>query len=354
MKFLAALVFASGAIAAKHHLFTSSLSTPHLYSLEFDDETNSLVDIANITAHGGHPWLSFSYDKSNIYAGERNGFASYIVLNSTGLEYNRSISLAQTCGDQRGDSSVNFLIAELRAPYSVFGAPYGTCGAAVGVDLEGNLQGVVQNVPFATNSRVSGMTLDPENKFLYSADEDGRGIWTHSVDEKGQLTQVAFTATPRAGSGPRHLVIHPTGKYLYAVLSKSNHVITYAIQSGPTAATQPLKSTTTVYSLLPKGKQSQNSRLFSACSSSIPWFLFQALITCLQNQVWIPINTRPTKFSCPRTAMYFLQALGSDLLTFLLLLVLIRPLALLVLLLALPSNLEDPMMMMTTMIVNLF
>lgn len=254
MKFLTALVFASRAIAATHHLFTSSLSTPHLYSLEFDDQTNTLIDIANITAHDGHPWISFSYDKANLYAGERNGFASYVVLNSTGLEYNRSISVATACGGQGKDSSMDFVIAELRAPFSVYGAPYGSCGAAVGVDLEGNLQGVVQNVPFASNSRVSGMTLDPENRFLYSADESANGIWTHSVDESGKLTQVAFTPTPRAGSGPRHLVVHPTGKYLYVVLAKSNHVITYAIQSGPNAATEPLKSTTTVYSLLPRGR----------------------------------------------------------------------------------------------------
>ena len=261
MRLLAALLLAGRSVADIHHLFTSSFSTPHIYGLEFDDKANTLISIANITAHGGHPWLSFSYDKTSLYAGESNSFVSYSVLNGgTDLAYSRSVSVTGTCsGAQTQDSTQPFVIAELRSPFAVYTAPYGSCGAAIGVDVDGHLDKVIQNIPFRANSAVQGMALDPENTFLYSADEKANGIWTHSVDEKGKLTQVAFTPAPRADSGPRHLVVHPDGKYLYVVLSKTNAIAVFAITTGPTASKEPLKDTGVVYSLLPQSKLNQDS-----------------------------------------------------------------------------------------------
>src|ERR1700753_3348417 len=99
--FLTALLLAGKCAADVHHLFTSSFATPHLYSLEFNDEKNTLVDIANLTAHDGHPWISFSYDKSSLYAGETDGFASYTVENSTSLLYSQSVKVQAECGGRK-------------------------------------------------------------------------------------------------------------------------------------------------------------------------------------------------------------------------------------------------------------
>jgi hypothetical protein len=53
-----AITAVSGAI---HNLFVGNLYVPaSVYSLEFNDETNSLKIIKNITADTSHAWIAFS------------------------------------------------------------------------------------------------------------------------------------------------------------------------------------------------------------------------------------------------------------------------------------------------------
>jgi carboxy-cis,cis-muconate cyclase len=245
-------LLAGGSLADLHHLFTSSISTPHLFALEFDDHANTLTNIANISAHDGHPWISFSYDKASIYAGEKSGFASYSVLNNTALAYSTSIQPPGSCADTSENGSP-YVLAELKAPFTVFGATSASCGAVMSVDMTGNLQSVLQSFKFRDGSSVKGMALDPENKYLFSADEQGNGIWTHSVTDRGTVTPRTFTMAPSNQKGPRRLVVHPDGKYLYAVMGGSNTVALFAINRGAGSEKSPLTFTGMSYSLLPKG-----------------------------------------------------------------------------------------------------
>jgi carboxy-cis,cis-muconate cyclase len=249
-----ALLLAGKCLAETHHLFTSSFTTPHLYALEFDDEKNSIVDIANITAHDGHPWLSFSYDKSSLYAGENGGFASYQVTNATSLDFSQSVKVNAECGGRKDGLASPYVVAELRAPFSVFGASSSSCGAAMSVDPDGKLQGLVQAYKYRDGSSIKGLALDPDNKYLYSADETGNGIWTHLINDQGTLNQVGFTAAPYPDSAPRHLVVHPDGRYLYVILSRTNSVAVFAINSGAGSENTHLTYTGNSYSLIPAGK----------------------------------------------------------------------------------------------------
>jgi carboxy-cis,cis-muconate cyclase len=249
------LLLAAGFCAAdQHHLFTSSISTPHLFALEFDDVTNTLINIANISAHDGHPWISFSYDKSTVYAGEKNGFSSYQVLNNTALGFSSSISLPDSCSSSsKGGFGSPYVLAELRAPFSVFGASSSSCGTVMSVDIEGKLQEVLQSFKFRDGSAIKGMALDPDNKYLFSADEQSNGIWTHGVNAAGTVTPITFTAATGGNKGPMRVVVHPGGKYLYAVMGGSNTVAIYAINNGVGSERGPLTYTGLSYSLLPQG-----------------------------------------------------------------------------------------------------
>jgi carboxy-cis,cis-muconate cyclase len=252
-RILAALLLAGKCVADVHHLFTSSYATPHLYALEFNDERNTLQDVANLTAHDGHPWISFSYDKASLYAGENDGFASYTVENSTSLLYSQSVKVTGECGGKKDGLGSPYVVAELRAPFTVFGASSSSCGAALSVDAEGKLQTLAQAFKYRDGSSIKGLALDPDNKYLYSADEANNGIWSHLVNDQGTVNQVGFTPAPFPNSGPRHLVIHPDGRYLYAVLSKTNSVAVFAINSGTGSDTTRLTFTGTSYSLTPPG-----------------------------------------------------------------------------------------------------
>jgi carboxy-cis,cis-muconate cyclase len=260
LSLVACLALAVGhSLADQHHLFTSSISTPHLFALEFDDQKNTLTNVANMTAHDGHPWISFSYDKSTLYAGERSGFASYQVLNNTALAYTNSINLPAACAEANADGIGSpYVLAELRTPFTVFGASSSSCGAVMSVDISGNLQNVLQSFKFRDGSSIKGMALDPDNRYLFSADELANGIWTHSVTTEGTVNPLTFVTAPGRNRGPRHLVVHPDGKYLYVVMGGSNTVAVFAINNGIGSNRDPLAYTGLSYSLLPRGKRLEN------------------------------------------------------------------------------------------------
>jgi carboxy-cis,cis-muconate cyclase len=253
-RLLAVLLLGGRCAADYHHLFTSSFSTPHLYSLQFDDQKNTIVDIANITAHDGHPWISFSYDKGSLYAGETDGFASYVVENSTSLVYSSSVKVGFECGGKKDGFGAPYVLASLRAPFTVFGATSSGCGAAMSVEPDGKLQSLIQAYKYKEGSTIKGLAVDPESKYLYSADEQGNSIWIHLINDKGTVNQVGSVLVPFPNSGPRHLIVHPDGHYLYVVLARSNLVAVFAINSGTGSDIKRLTFTGLTYSLIPPGK----------------------------------------------------------------------------------------------------
>jgi hypothetical protein len=241
-------------VADLHHLFTSSFSTPHLYALEFDDAQNTLTDIANISAHAGHPRISFNYYKSTLYAGEENGFASYRVVNSTGLEYVKSVETKEQCGgvqDASGVTGSPSLVADFANPFNVFGASATGCGEAMAVDGESSLTGVSKPFRYADGSLIQGMAMDEERRTLYSADYQRNGIWVHTIDKTGEPTAGIFVKSPIQNSGPRSVYAHNDGLYLYVLLSRVNAVAVFAVTKGDRAS--PLTYTGLSYSLLPAG-----------------------------------------------------------------------------------------------------
>jgi carboxy-cis,cis-muconate cyclase len=243
------------ALADNHHLFVSSFSSPNLYSLEFNDETKKLTQTGHIKGHDGHPWISFSYDKSALYAGERDGFASYQVDNATMLSYKRSVALKGACSQQIAGFGSTFILPLLKAPFTVYGAPFGSCVNSMSVEADGTLQGVIQNIELQSSSGIHGMAIDPESNTVYSADVSANGIWVHQVDPgTTNLKQLAFVPAPEPNAGPRHLIVHPNGQYLYVVMETRSEVAVYAINSGPQSDKNKITFTGMKYSLIPRGQ----------------------------------------------------------------------------------------------------
>lgn len=98
------------------------------------------------------------------------------------------------------------------------------------VDETGALSSVLQNYTYGSTSSVHGMAITSDNTLIYSADDAGNTIWTHSMDATtGELTEVASLAGPVAGSDPRHVAVHSTGNYIYVVLEGANELAQYTI-----------------------------------------------------------------------------------------------------------------------------
>lgn len=148
--------------------------------------------------------------------------------------------------------NANFIAAAQYSPYTVFGTPYlsGGCDTqAMSVDESGNLQEVVANITYNSAAGVHGTAISPNEDFLYSADDMGNAVWTHSWDSStNAVEEIQYIAAP-TGADPRHLTVHPNGEWVYVVYEGISQIAVYQRDN----ETGLLTDTNTTYPLLPTG-----------------------------------------------------------------------------------------------------
>lgn len=218
--------------AAIHQLFTGTYSNFAIYTLEYDDETQTLNMVQNTTTPTASQWLTLSYDKKNLYGTStkdtQTEFVSYAVGSDGSLTYDTT-TVAGTCV-----ARTIHVEASPVEPYAVYGVPwYGEdndCGGVMDVDsATGIIVGAVQNYTYSEGSACHGLSVHPTGDYIYTADLDGNKIWTHAIDRTtGVLTVVGSEA---AANGPRHVWAHPNGAYAYALLQTTSEVALFKIDN---------------------------------------------------------------------------------------------------------------------------
>ncbi|KAF4967940.1 hypothetical protein FSARC_4593 [Fusarium sarcochroum] len=240
-------LLAVSALADVHHLFSGFFSGSTIAGIEFDDEALSLTLVKNIssTSDDGSKWIALDARKQNLYVGTTGYLQSYKITDDLGLTYKSNISLSSKC------NNANFITASTKSPFAVFGTPYGSgCPTlAISVDKSGTLQKTFANATYSSSGGVHGTALSPKNDFLYSADDMGNAVWVHSYDrESGKVEEVQYLAA-ETGSNPRHLTVHPSGKWVYVVYEEANSIAAYERNT----KTGKLEFRNETYSLLPSG-----------------------------------------------------------------------------------------------------
>jgi 6-phosphogluconolactonase len=121
---------------------------------------------------------------------------------------------------------------------TLFGASFASGEVtAVQVSPDGSLGKVVSGQkhsgtgprPRQTMPHAHAAVIDPTRRFVLSADLGADRIFVHRFDAKTRAltpAQPPFEAVP-PGSGPRHLVFHPNGRFLYLVTEMSADVLAY-------------------------------------------------------------------------------------------------------------------------------
>lgn len=219
---LALLALATVASADLHHLFVGTWKTKHLFSLEYDTNSNTFSQTGvTIAKKNGQPWLALSHDKSTLYATERDGWASYKVVSPRELRFLGQVDIGSQCGSSQDQHGQTVLYASPVSPYPVYGAGKPPCAAVVGVKGDGSLNGVIQTTKYHSDSRIQGIAMDYRHGLLYTADQKGNGIWVHKIDRgTGKLDAGKFFESPIKNSRPRRIALHPDGRYLYILLMK--------------------------------------------------------------------------------------------------------------------------------------
>ncbi|KAK7962468.1 uncharacterized protein PG986_003293 [Apiospora aurea] len=229
--------------AAIHYLLVGTFSTNSIYTLSFDDETNQLTGLANMSTPVGSSWLTLSKDKRTLYGTawdvQPAAFVSYAVEDE-GLTLTHQATVLAGGGCT---GSAIFVLSAADPPYTVYGNLYyrdARCGTVFSTDPStgalvgggGGDTGIVQNYTYELpGSAVHGMTWSPAiANVVYSADTGGNAIWTHSRDkDTGALTPVDKLVLPvdeQGGHcGPRHIAVHRQGLYMYVVCEASSKII---------------------------------------------------------------------------------------------------------------------------------
>lgn len=218
--------------AAKHELIVGTFGPKSLYTLEFDDDTFTLELVATTETTTPNGWISLSHDKKNLYATawqERPPyFMSFSIENATHIIQD---AIVHAGGECNGTST--YVAQVPTPPYAVYGCFFynsSGCGTVMSVDGQGRLDGVGQNYTFMPESAVHGTAFSADSKLLYSADLTGNAIWTHFIDqETGTVTWANITYAPQQTSHPRHVSVHPSGKFLYVLMEGSSTLAQYSI-----------------------------------------------------------------------------------------------------------------------------
>jgi carboxy-cis,cis-muconate cyclase len=162
------------------------------------------------------------------------------------------VSIAQAASSETNTRAI-FVLAGHKPPYNVYGNPfykYAGYGNVFSVKPDGALDTNVQNYEYEPNTGIHGMVFDSTETYLYSADLQANKIWTHKKDaQTGQLELVDCLEAPSPGDHPRWVEMHPSGKYLYALMEAGNRLAVYVIDE----RTHKPVFTHITYPLLPSG-----------------------------------------------------------------------------------------------------
>ncbi|EAW16378.1 lactonase family protein [Aspergillus fischeri NRRL 181] len=255
----------------KHHLVIGTWTPPgRLYTVAFDDEalTLELVKKTEIPEDEPISWLTISHDKKTLYGAAMKKWNSFAINSPTDIVHQVAHPLAghPLASSSESNTRAIFVLAAHKPPYNVYGAPfynYAGYGNVFSVDpSDGRLVKNVQNYEYQDNTGIHGMVFDPTETYLYSADLQANKIWTHRKDaQTGELTLVDCLEAPSPDDHPRWVDIHPSGKYLYALMEAGNRLAVYVIDEKRNVPV----FTHITYPLLPAGVPPTNKYRGDVC-----------------------------------------------------------------------------------------
>ena len=122
-------------------------------------------------------------------------------------------------------------------------------GLAISIGESGTLQSATSNITYNNRAGIYGLAVIPNNDFVYSADDPGNAVWVHSFNSITGIAEEVQYLSAANGSDPRHLAVHPNGKWVCVVYDAASSIAVYSRDT----TTELLTYTNTAYSLLPSG-----------------------------------------------------------------------------------------------------
>lgn len=210
---------------------------------DFNTQTGTLQFLSVTGGIENPSYLAISKNKKNVYAvSEKNAGTGAIAA----YAFNAASGTLQLINQSSAGGRGPCYISVDDAGTHTFVANYGDGSlAAVTINKDGSLDtNAVQSIQHTGSSidkdnqkgpHAHSTVLTPDNRFLLCADLGTDQVYVYRFNAAG--SQSLESATPAyvkvtPGSGPRHSVFHPNGKYVYVVNELSGTIDAFDYKEG--------------------------------------------------------------------------------------------------------------------------
>ncbi|MFI6956171.1 lactonase family protein [Nocardia sp. NPDC050408] len=204
-------------------VYVSNADSAEISVLRLDNATGAITSVDTVAVPGKVMPLTTSRDHRILYASLRSApysVAAFGIDSATGkLQPTPIVALPDNMAYLSTDRTGRYL----------FGASYtGDKISVNAIDPSGRISAEPLQV-IATPPHAHSIVADPSNHYVFAAVLGADVILQYRFDEStGRLTpnEPASVAT-KPGAGPRHLLFHPNGRYVYATNELDGTVNTY-------------------------------------------------------------------------------------------------------------------------------
>lgn len=216
----------------------ASAEQPGIHSFHLDENAGEITAIGSFTGINAPSFLLTHPNGRWLYAVSETGKDSHGALGEVwAFQYERKPFSIQRINQQtsRGDYPCHLQFD--RTGGWLMASNYGTGSAALyPLQLDGSLgemsefvqhQGKGPNPARQESSHAHSSIFTPDNRFVIIADLGIDQLIIYQFEQStGRLTLDSSVKTS-PGAGPRHLVFHPNGKWMYAANELNNTVTLY-------------------------------------------------------------------------------------------------------------------------------
>ncbi|RAJ97785.1 6-phosphogluconolactonase [Larkinella arboricola] len=233
----------------KEILYVGTYSTrgsEGIYVLEFDRASGSLKQLQTVSNAKSPSFLAIHPSGKYLYsvneaAANSGGVSSYSIEPKTG----KLTMMNQQSSHGRGPCHIAVDQTGKLAFVSNYG---GGTFTVLPIQNDGRLGAATDTLKYEGKGahpqrqdkpHIHSATVSPNNRFVYVCDLGTDKVYIYEFDKTSGKVKPAVTpyASVAPGSGPRHIAIHPTGKYLYLVEEINSSVATFAIDNKTGALT---------------------------------------------------------------------------------------------------------------------
>lgn len=221
--------------------YTQPGKSEGIYVYDFDSKTGDFIYRSVASGVLNPSFLTISRDRKYIYAVNETGGGKGAVSSFSFDSKSGDLDFLNTIGS--GGNGPCYIAIDKQSKYVYAGNYGGGSLCAIPVLEDGSLGSSIQSVrhqghgitPNQQSSHVHATVPSGDDKFLYVTDlgTDKIHIYNLNLTEPNPISPAspAFVEVP-AGSGPRHLTLHPNGKFAYAIYELTGQVAAFTLKEG--------------------------------------------------------------------------------------------------------------------------